>query len=623
MKFDVIVVGGGHAGIEASYICSKRGLRTLLVTSHLDLIGQMSCNPAIGGIAKGNMVREIDALGGIMAKITDEAGIHFKMLNATKGMAVWGNRAQADKEVYRRLARKGLESLPSLSLLQGRVVGIRTKSGSVHAVLMDSGEELEAHCLILAMGTFLNGVAHIGLTSFPCGRLGEPPSTGLTESLNEHGIVSARLKTGTSPRIDGRTVNYQAFAVQEGDASPWGFSFSREHKPENKAVCWITKTSSETHSIILSSLDKSPLYTGKIKSMGPRYCPSIEDKVVRFGERGGHTLFLEPEGMETNEMYLNGLSTSLPFDVQLLLVHSVPGLEQAAVTRPGYGIEYDFFPPTQLWPTLESKVVENLFLAGQINGTSGYEEAAAQGLMAGINASEKVLGGTPLILGRDTAYIGVLIDDLVTKGTEEPYRMFTSRAEHRLVLRQDDADERLMPIAAQRGLISPEIFKERKRFWDEKQHYKRKISEARITPDSWNCRSTTNQEIKTATVAAQLLKRPQVGIEDILAAIGENIEDREVRLGVEADIKYSGFVEKENEYLEKFRRMENEKIPEAFEYQAVLGLLTESKQKLAKIKPRSLGQALRIPGVTPADIAVLMVCLAKQQNVSRETTVRK
>jgi tRNA uridine 5-carboxymethylaminomethyl modification enzyme len=623
MKFDVIVVGGGHAGIEASYICSRRGLRTLLVTSHLDLIGQMSCNPAIGGIAKGNMVREIDALGGIMAKIIDEAGIHFKMLNATKGMAVWGNRAQADKVVYRRLARKCLESLPSLCLLQGRVVGIRTKGGSVHAVLMDSGEEVEARCLILAMGTFLNGVAHIGLTSFPCGRLGEPPSTSLTESLNANGIVSARLKTGTSPRIDGRTVNYQVLAVQEGDASPWSFSFSREHKPENKAVCWITKTSSETHKIILSNLDKSPLYTGKIKSMGPRYCPSIEDKVVRFGERGGHTLFLEPEGMETNEMYLNGLSTSLPFDVQLLLVHSVPGLEQAAVTRPGYGIEYDFFPPTQLWPTLESKVVENLFLAGQINGTSGYEEAAAQGLMAGINASEKVLGGPSLVLSRDTAYIGVLIDDLVTKGTEEPYRMFTSRAEHRLMLRQDDADERLMPIAAQRCLISSEMFEERKRVWDEKQRFKRKISEARITPDSWNCKSTTDQEIKTATLAAQLLKRPQVGIDDILAAIGENMEDREVRLGVEADIKYSGFVEKENECLEKFRRMENEKIPEAFEYQAVPGLLTESKQKLSKIKPRSLGQALRIPGVTPADITVLMICLAKQQNVSRETRVRK
>jgi tRNA uridine 5-carboxymethylaminomethyl modification enzyme len=613
MKFDIVVIGGGHAGLEASHTCSKKGLRTLLVTTHLDLIGQMSCNPAIGGIAKGNLVREIDALGGIMAKITDEAGIHFKMLNRTKGMAVWGNRAQADKLAYRRLARQFLESQPSLNLFQGRVIGIKIRSGRARAAVLDCGEEIEANCFVLAMGTFLNGVAHIGLNSFPCGRLGELPSTGLTESLCEHGIVSGRLKTGTSPRIDGRTVDYQKLIVQEGDPCPWPFSFSHDHQPENKAVCWITKTTSETHKIIRSNLDRSPLYTGKIKGIGPRYCPSIEDKVVRFGDRDGHTLFLEPEGLDTSEMYLNGLSTSLPFDVQQLMVHSVPGLEKAALTRPGYGIEYDFFPPTQLWPTLESKVVENLFFAGQINGTSGYEEAAAQGLIAGINASEKILGGSPLVLGRDTAYIGVLIDDLVTKGTEEPYRMFTSRAEHRLVLRQDDADERLMPIAMKQDLLSKETFERRKWLWNEKRRYKKVISAARITPELWRRIGKASPEIRTATQAAILLKRPEIGIDDILGAIAESIEDREIRLGVEADIKYGGFIEKEKDGLEKFRRMENELIPETFEYQAIEGLGAESRSKLSKIKPRSLGQALRIPGVTPADIAVLMVSLARQK----------
>ena len=623
MKFDVIVVGGGHAGIEASYIAGKRGLRTLLITSHLDLIGQMSCNPAIGGIAKGNIVREIDALGGAMAKITDVAGIHFKMLNQTKGMAVWGNRAQADKKAYRTLARKVLESQPTIFLLQGLVVGIVSQGGRASAVMMDCGEEIQASCVVLAMGTFLNGVAHIGLTSFPCGRLGELPSMYLTESLIKLGVESGRLKTGTSPRIDGRTVDHQKMSIQNGDARPWPFSFSSERPPENRSVCWITKSSPETHKIILSNLDRSPLYTGKIKSRGPRYCPSIEDKVVRFGERDGHTLFLEPEGLDTNEMYLNGLSTSLPFDVQVLLVHSVPGLERAEVTRPGYGIEYDFFPPTQLWPTLESKVLKNLFFAGQINGTSGYEEAAAQGLMAGINAAEKILGGESLVLGRETSYIGVLIDDLVTKGTQEPYRMFTSRAEHRLVLRQDDADERLMPIAYQKGLISKEVFDARKRVWNLKTEYKRRLLDERISPENWNNGASASSVIKTKTQASQLLKRPEVGIDDILSAIGEEIEDREVRLGVEADIKYSGFVEKEKERLEQFRRMENEAIPETFEYQSLRGLLAESKAKLSQIRPRSLGQALRIPGVTPADISVVMMYLSKQKHVSRETTVNQ
>jgi tRNA uridine 5-carboxymethylaminomethyl modification enzyme len=620
MKFDIIVVGGGHAGIEAAHISACRGLRVLLVTSHLDLIAQMSCNPAIGGIAKGNIVREVDALGGLMGRITDKAGIHFKMLNQTKGMAVWGNRAQADKKAYRMIARKYLEEKPTLSLLQGFVKRIKAQGETICSVSMDSGEEIQATCVILAMGTFLNGIAHIGLTSFPCGRLGEPPSLVLTESIKEFGIESGRLKTGTSPRINGSTVVYEKMTRQKGDPTPWPFSFFTEQNPENKAVCWITKTSSETHRIILSNLDRSPLYTGKIKSIGPRYCPSIEDKVVRFGERDGHTLFLEPEGLDTNEMYLNGLSTSLPFDVQINLVHSIPGLEHASILKPGYGIEYDFFPPTQLWPTLESKIVKNLYFAGQINGTSGYEEAACQGLLAGINASSAVLGGEPLILGRDTSYTGVLIDDLVTKGTQEPYRMFTSRAEHRLILRQDNSDERLMPIAFNLGLIARELYKKRKNIWEQKTGIKEKLTKIKISPGEWNHKEK-ELLLKAKTKASELLKRPEVKIEDILHQINLKIKNREICLGVEADIKYSGFIEKDKERLDKYHKMENKLLPEHLNYESIKGLLSESRIKLGKIKPRSLGQALRIPGVTPADISVIMVYLSHQKDVSRETTV--
>jgi tRNA uridine 5-carboxymethylaminomethyl modification enzyme len=487
---------------------------------------------------------------------------------------------------------------------------------------MDSGEEIKAKAIILAAGTFLNGIAHIGLTSFPCGRLGEPPSQNLTESICEFGILSGRLKTGTSPRIDGRTVSFEKMTEQPGDQDPWPFSYSTEKMPENRAVCWITKTSKKTHQIILSNLNRSPLYTGKIKSIGPRYCPSIEDKVVRFGERDGHTLFLEPEGLDTKELYLNGLSTSLPFDIQMQMVRSVAGLEQAEILRPGYGIEYDYFSPIQLWPTLESKRVKHLYFAGQINGTSGYEEAACQGLVAGINAAEQILGKEQLVLGRDTSYIGVLIDDLVTKGTEEPYRMFTSRAEHRLILRQDNSDERLMPLAQEKGLLDNEVLEKRKRAWEEKKKYKTRFFQTKIGPSQWMPKEKESR-IRTRTTIAELLRRPEVSIDAICETIGEIIPERDVRKGVEADIKYAGFIEKEKEHLEKFRRMENELIPETVRYEAISGLLSESKTKLLKIRPRSLGQALRIPGVTPADISVLMVHLSKQKHVSRETTVSK
>jgi len=618
MNVDIIVVGGGHAGIEAAYICAKRGCSVLLITTHIDMIAQMSCNPAIGGIAKGNIVREIDALGGLMGKIIDRAGIHFKMLNKTKGMAVWGNRAQADKRHYRKLALQYLEQSKNLHILQGNVQQLCINHGKVHSVLLNSGQRIETRALILCMGTFLNGVAHIGLQSFPCGRLGEPPSLCLTESIIELGITSGRLKTGTSPRIDGRTVNFEKMQIQAGDEKPWPFSFSSEFIPENKTNCWITRTSKETHTIIRENLDKSPLYAGKIKGIGPRYCPSIEDKVVRFGDRGGHTLFLEPEGLETNEMYLNGLSTSLPFDVQLAMVHSIPGLEQATIMRPGYAIEYDFFKPIQLKPTLESKTVQSLFFAGQINGTSGYEEAGCQGLIAGINAAESIKEQDYLILSRESSYTGILIDDLITKGTEEPYRMFTSRAEHRLTLRQDTADERLMPLAFSKGLVTKEEYEKRQRIWDTKTTMKGKIGLIKVDPDSWNCKNSETP-IKEKTLLKDLLKRPEIFLSHIESFLGEEISNESIRLGIEADIKYSGFIEKENDSIQRYRKMEAAILPPTIDYTLIPGLLNESKSKLEKIKPRSLGQAARIPGVTPADISVLMVYLLKNKHVSRGT----
>jgi tRNA uridine 5-carboxymethylaminomethyl modification enzyme len=467
----------------------------------------------------------------------------------------------------------------------------------------------------VAAGTFLNGVIHVGMRSRSGGRSGEPPSSGLTESIRELGISSGRLKTGTPPRIDGRTVDYSKLAVQRGDEEPWPFSFFTNWRLRNRVVCWSVKTNKETHKHILESLDRSPLYTGKISSVGPRYCPSIEDKVVRFGERDGHTLYLEPESLGNCELYINGMSTSLPYDVQERMVASIEGLRGARIMRPGYAIEYDYFQPLQLRPTLESKIVGGLFFAGQVNGTSGYEEAAGQGLLAGINAVQALRGAEPLVLGRDAAYIGVLVDDLVTKGTEEPYRMFTSRAEYRLILRQDNCDERLMPAAFRLGTVSAERYDERRRFWERKREVAEALGSVRVTPEE--CGGSVGLATGKSEVARDLLRRPEVGIEGLargVGVIGEMLgSDRYLALGVESDIKYEGFVRKQSREIERIRRYEETKVPDDFSYDDLPGLLTESRQKFKKIRPATLGAASRISGVTPADVSVLAMYLLKQR----------
>ena len=614
MKTDIIIIGGGHAGIEAAYIASKKNINVLLITGNIDLIGQMSCNPSIGGVAKGNLVREIDALGGLMAQIIDNTGIHFKMLNRSKGIAVWGNRAQADRIKYRNYAQKKLFEQKNISFLQGYVKNILVNGDKVTGVVVDSGEKIFASSVIICTGTFLNGTVYIGLNSFPAGRIGEPPSLGITENLNKLGIKSGRLKTGTSARLDARTINFNKFEQQFGDSEPWPFSFSSNSNLNNRICCYIGRTNKKTHEIILNNLDKSPLYTGLIKSIGPRYCPSIEDKIVRFGEREGHTLFLEPEGIDSNEIYINGLSTSLPYQVQVEIVKSIDGLENTKLIRPGYGIEYDYFQPIQLKNTLESKQIQNLYFAGQINGTSGYEEAASQGLIAGINATQKFLCEDELILGRDTSYIGVLIDDLVSRGTEEPYRMFTSRAEYRLILRQDNSDERLMPIANKLGYIDKKTFETRQKFWDDKEFSKKQLSLIKISINGENKKS-----------ASDLLKRPDIDINYIEKIIGNTIiVDQKMKISIEADIKYHGFEEKEKKNILLLKKIENIKIPENLNFRTINGILTESKNKLFQIRPNTLGQASRIAGITPSDIYALAIYISRfNQDVSRETMGKK
>jgi len=601
-NYDVVVIGAGHAGCEAALASARLGFSTCLFTINLDTIAQMSCNPAIGGLAKGHLVREIDALGGEMAKVTDRAGIQFRMLNMSKGPAVWSLRAQADRVLYRLLMRNVLESQKDLNIKQASVEKIIVEDGKVKGVITSLGIFYGARAVIVTTGTFLKGLMHIGFENFSAGRAGEFPSVGLSDSLRELGFEMGRLKTGTPPRLDAKTIDFLKTEAQYGDDPPTPFSHSTEKITNPQLPCYVTYTNSETHEIILSNLDRSPLYSGRIKGVGPRYCPSIEDKVVRFSNRERHQVFLEPEGLETKEYYANGISTSLPYDVQVNFVRTIPGLEEAEIMRPGYAIEYDFVFPTQLKHNLETKIIEGLFLAGQINGTSGYEEAAAQGLMAGINASMKLQGREPLILGRHEAYIGVLIDDLITKGTNEPYRMFTSRAEYRLLLRHDNADMRLMDKGYEIGLLEKEVYQkflEKKRLIEEELQ---RIKKTRMKIDG----TDRNESLE------QLLKRPEITYEFIEeASPSDKTLTEEIKKQVEIQVKYEGYIQRQMEMADRLKKIEEKRIPENFDYASVNGLSKEILSKLQEVRPTNLGQASRIPGVTPAAISLLLVAIER------------
>ncbi len=607
LTFDILVVGAGHAGCEAALAAARMGARTALLTISLDSIARMSCNPAIGGLAKGQLVREIDALGGEMGKVIDATGIQFRMINTGKGPAMHSPRAQADKNAYHMEMKRRLEAQPGLLLRQALVTSIIVEDDRVRGVRTQSGHDYTADAVILTTGTFLNGLLHFGPAKVPGGRVGEPPANDLSESLRQAGLEVSRLKTDTPPRVNGRTVRRDALETQPGDPDPRPFSFSTERIQREQVPCYMTHTNPRTHEIIRAALDRAPLYDGQIKAgLGPRYCPSIEIKVRRFPDKDRHLLFLEPEGRNTLEVYCNGLFTSLPRDVQEEMVHSIEGLEEAQIVRYGYAVEYDWVPPTQLRPNLETKRIEGLYHAGQINGTSGYEEAAGQGIMAGINAARKLRGEEPLVLGRDEAYIGVLIDDLVTKGTDEPYRMFTSLAEYRLLLRQDNADRRLMKYGHANGLI-PDAMWERLR--QKQETIKRTIEYLR---DTWH-------EGKTL---ARILKRPEMDL-GALAELDPHVDqlagDPATREQVEIEVKYEGYIKRQLEQIERFRRNEDRKIPEWLDYRAIPELRGEAKEKLADIQPESLGQASRISGISPADVSILMVYMEGRRRLQEAT----
>ncbi|MCD6138512.1 MAG: tRNA uridine-5-carboxymethylaminomethyl(34) synthesis enzyme MnmG [Deltaproteobacteria bacterium] len=614
-KYDVIVVGAGHAGCEAALAAARMGHQTLVLTVNVDHIGEMSCNPAVGGLAKGQLVREVDALGGEIAKNIDATGIQFRRLNTKKGPAVQSSRAQADKEKYRLRMKQVLENQQNLDVKQGLVDALIIEGGAAKGVITSIGERFCGKAVILTTGTFLNGLVHIGLKHFPSGRMGDPPSNKLSEHLKALGLTVGRLKTGTTPRLDGRTIDFSGLSAQYGDDPPVPFSFETKAITRKQVPCYITYTNKKTHEIIKSGLDRSPLFSGVIKGTGTRYCPSIEDKVVRFPDKPRHQIFLEPMGLGTTEIYPNGIPTSLPLDIQIKMVRSIKGLEQAEIVRPGYGIEYDYVDPIQLKPSLECKTIPGLFLAGQINGTSGYEEAAGQGIMAGINAVRYVTQEQPIVLGRDQAYIGVMIDDLVTKGTKEPYRMFTSRAEYRLLLREDNADLRLRELGHKLGLVSDELYEKMKQKKEAIDTLLSLLSNVQLKP-----RAAVNRKlehlglgyINQPVTLRDLLKRPRVEFRDI-AELDNRLSsfDRAVLEQVSIVVKYDGYIRRQMEQVERAKHLEGTLIPDGFSYESIPGLSNEVKEKLSRIRPLSIGQAARISGITPAAISILQIYLKK------------